>query len=78
MPKQTAWEKAGHFIDKKGMIDNKQLRILIKCDTLKASKYLTDWLSKGLLVLVDPAASKKLRKYTKPGAPKKMSPSEKG
>ncbi|MEZ6186367.1 MAG: ATP-binding protein [Planctomycetota bacterium] len=64
----TLWEMASSFIDREGSIANADLRLLMETDSsLKASKQLKSWVERGLLVVSNPNAGKKSRRYTKPG-----------
>ena len=64
----SVWEQVSAHIDKHGLIANAEVRKLMQTeDTLKASKQLKEWVEIGLLVVANPVAGKRFRKYTKPG-----------
>lgn len=61
------WEQVSDYIDQHGWIANSHVREILRTDdTLKASKLLKEWVEKGLLVVDNPQAGTKARKYTKP------------
>ncbi len=62
----TAWEQVSRYVDKNGWIANKHVRRILRTDdTLKASKFLKEWVDKGLLVVANPEEGTKSRKYAK-------------
>jgi len=64
----TAWEQVSDCIDKQGFISNKEVRkILGTDDVLRASKYLKEWVGRGLIEVVNPHQGTKVRAYAKPG-----------
>jgi ATP-dependent DNA helicase RecG len=64
----TAWEQVNDCIDRQGFISNKEVRkILGTDDVLRASKYLKEWVGRGLLEVVNPQQGTKVRTYAKPG-----------
>ena len=65
----TAWDRVSDFIEKNGSISNKDVRTIISGGVLEASKQLREWVQKGLLVVANPGAAKKQRRYTKPSTP---------
>jgi len=70
----SVWDQVNDFIDKHGSITNAEVRKLVASgDVLSASKQLRAWVSKGLLVVMNPAAAKQHRRYTKPSTPQEFS-----
>jgi ATP-dependent DNA helicase RecG len=66
----SAWDQVNEFIDKHGSISNSEVRKIIpQGGVLEASKQLREWVQKGLLVVVNPAAAKQHRRYAKPSTP---------
>ncbi len=68
----SLWDQVSVFIDKHGRIANRDLCQLGEIDTLRASKFLRQWVKKGLLIIENPEASKKSTAYTKPGVEKEL------
>ena len=68
----SLWDQASAFIDKHGRIANRELCELGDIDTLRASKFLCQWVKKGLLIVENPKAAKKHTTYTKPGIEKEL------
>ena len=65
----SAWVQVSDFIDKHGSIRNAQVRTIMGTDNVLAvSKQIKKWETMGLLVVVDPLASKALRSYVKSGS----------
>ncbi|OGX37903.1 MAG: hypothetical protein A3C53_05835 [Omnitrophica WOR_2 bacterium RIFCSPHIGHO2_02_FULL_68_15] len=64
----SVWDQVNAYLERHRMIANENLRIILRTDdTLKASKLLRGWVKHGLLVAINPKASKRQRSYTKPG-----------
>jgi ATP-dependent DNA helicase RecG len=64
----TVWKQIEAYLEKNDTIGNAEVRALLKKpDTLAASKLIRSWVDSGLLVLSDPAAAKKFRRYRRPG-----------
>ena len=65
----SVWEQVSDFIDRHGSIGNTEVRgFLGTDDTLRASKQIKGWVDRGLLIVANPQAGKRLRRYTKPNA----------
>ena len=63
----SIWDQVSQFIDKHGSVGNAEVRAIMRTDdTLKASKNLRMWVSRGLLVISNPDVAKKYRRYTRP------------
>ena len=63
----SAWRQVSSYIDQNGWIANKHVRKILRTDdTLKASKFLKEWVDKGLLIVCNPDEGTRVRKYTKP------------
>ena len=63
----SAWEQVSHFVDEHGTLSNRHVKEILRTDdTLKASKMLKEWVDKGLLVVANPEAGTRVRKYAKP------------
>ena len=62
----SIWEQVTKFIDKNGTIGNSEVRQLMDVDTLKASRQIREWVERGFLVIANPQAGKRLRRYTRP------------
>ncbi len=68
------WDQVSDYIDKHGSITNADVRKAIATgDVLSASKLLRTWVSKGVLIVMNPAAAKQHRRYTKPSTPQETS-----
>jgi len=66
----TVWDQVEHYLGEHGTIGNAEVRTLMRTDDrVRASKQLSAWVKAGLLVVVDPDASKSQRRYRKPGVP---------
>lgn len=64
----SVWEQVSDFVDKHGVIGNKEVRqILGTEDTLRASRLLKEWVEHGFLEVSNPEQGTRLRHYTKPG-----------
>ncbi len=63
----SAWQQVSHYLDEHGAIRNAEVReILGTEDRIRASRQLREWVDLGLLVVANPEAAKKLRRYSKP------------
>ncbi len=63
----SIWEQVSDHIDQHGSIGNPEVRQLMGTDDkMTASKQLKAWLDQGLIVIDDPYAGKRYRRYTKP------------
>lgn len=63
------WTQVEHYLDDHGVIGNAEVRRLLRTDdTVRASRLLKSWVDRKLLVLADPDAAKKSRRYRRPGA----------
>lgn len=63
----STWDQVSRYIDEHGSIGNVEVRKIMRTDdTLKASKALREWVSRGVLVIADPDAAKQHRRYTRP------------
>jgi len=61
------WDQVSHYIDQHRSITNTELReILGTEDSLRATRQLKEWVSQGQLMIANPNAGKKYRRYTKP------------
>jgi ATP-dependent DNA helicase RecG len=70
----SAWDQVNDSIDKHGSITNAEVRkVMTQGDVLSASKQIREWVSKGLLVVMNPDAAKQYRRYTKPSTPPETS-----
>ena len=64
----TAWEQISAYLDEHGSIGNKDVRKILETeDTLRASRFLKEWVDHGLLVVVNPQQGTRVRAYAKPG-----------
>jgi ATP-dependent DNA helicase RecG len=61
----SAWDQVSDWLDRHGFIANQDVCRIAKLDTLKASKLLTGWRDKGLLVQV-PGRARRNMAYMKP------------
>lgn len=64
LARPSAWDEVSDWIDRQGSIQNAKLCEIAGVDTLKASKLLTTWRDRGLLVSL-PTRGKKNMAYTK-------------
>lgn len=63
----SVWNQVSQFLDRHGYIGNAEVRRIMRSeDTLKASKALRDWVSRGLLTIANPDAAKQHRRYARP------------
>ncbi len=63
----SVWEQVSDFVDKHGSVANREVRQLMETDdTLSASQQLREWVDLGLLVVANPWAGKRIRRYRKP------------
>jgi ATP-dependent DNA helicase RecG len=63
-----AWTQVAEYLGSHPDIGNAEVRkILATDDPVRASKLLRSWMDRGLLVLLDPSASKQRRRYRLPG-----------
>ncbi|MBL8843770.1 MAG: putative DNA binding domain-containing protein [Planctomycetes bacterium] len=63
------WTQVEHHLDAHGVIGNAEVRLLLRTDdTVRASRLLKSWVDRKLLVVADPDAAKKSRRYRRPGA----------
>jgi ATP-dependent DNA helicase RecG len=66
----TAWEQVSLHIDQHGSIGNAEVRKAMETDdVLTASKQIKKWLEQGLLIILNPAAGTRARRYSKPNMP---------
>ncbi len=66
----TAWEQVNRHIDQHGFIGNTEVRAAMETDdVLTASKQLKKWCEQGLLIVVNPEAGTRARRYSKPNMP---------
>lgn len=63
----SLWEQVSDYIDQHGSIANAEVRQLGSGDVLAASKQLRKWVDRGQLVVLNPNAAKRFRRYTKLG-----------
>jgi ATP-dependent DNA helicase RecG len=64
----SAWEQVSDYVDKHGFIGNKEVRgILGTEDVLRASRFLKEWVNRGLLEVANPEVGNRNRRYAKPG-----------
>ena len=65
----TVWEQVSDYLDRYGTIANAEVRRLRGTDdTLGTTRLLKTWLDRGLLVIANPEAGKRSRRYAKPGS----------
>jgi ATP-dependent DNA helicase RecG len=63
----TLWEQVSQYVDLHGSIGNAEVRQLMGTeDVLSASKRIRQWVDMALLVVVNPQAGTKARRYAKP------------
>ena len=66
----TAWEQVSQHIDQHGSIGNTEVRKAMQTDNvLAASKQIKKWLEQGLLIILNPTAGTRARRYSKPNMP---------
>lgn len=62
------WEQVSRYIDEHGAIGNNEVRQLLRTDDRnRASRQLQEWVRQGLLVIQNPSAGKRARRYEKLG-----------
>jgi len=65
-----AWEQVSQYIDQHRSIANTDVRRILGIDdSLRATRKLREWVDQGLLIVANPKAGKKFRRYTKPHLP---------
>jgi len=63
----SLWEQVSQYIDQHGSIGNAEVRQLMgRDDALAASRQIRSWVTRGLLVVTNPHAGKRVRRYAKP------------
>jgi len=63
----TLWEQVSLYIDRHGSIGNAEVRKLKGTENvLQVSKLIRDWVAHGLLIVTNPLAGTKARRYAKP------------
>jgi ATP-dependent DNA helicase RecG len=66
----STWDQVEAYLDKHGEIGNAEVRSLLRTDDpVRTSKLLKSWVDLGLLVISNPNAAKKSRRYRRPGKP---------
>ena len=66
----TAWEQVSLHIDQHGSIGNTEVRKAMETENvLAASKQIKKWLEQGLLIILNPTAGTRSRRYSKPNMP---------
>jgi ATP-dependent DNA helicase RecG len=61
------WDQVSRYIDEHGGIGNNEVRQLMETDDrMRATRQLQEWVRQGLLVIDNPEAGKKSRRYRKP------------
>lgn len=61
------WEQVSRYIEENGAIGNNEVRQLMETDDrMRATRQLQEWVRQGLLVIDNPEAGKKSRRYRKP------------
>jgi len=66
----SLWEQVSDYINRHGSIGNAEVRQLMGTDdVLGVSKLIREWVSLGVLVVANPQAGPKHRRYTKPETP---------
>ena len=66
----SAWEQVSLHIEEHGSIGNTEVRKAMETDNvLAASKQIKKWVEQGLLVILNPAAGTRARRYSKPNMP---------
>ncbi|MGH7139090.1 MAG: ATP-binding protein [Pirellulales bacterium] len=63
----TAWEQVSQYVEKNYTVSNAEVRQLLgTTDVLATSRQIKGWVDAGVLVVTNPHAAKRLRRYTKP------------
>ena len=66
----SLWEQVSAYIDRNGSVGNAEVRQLMGTDNvLGVSKLIREWVDLGVLVVANPQAGPKHRRYTKPETP---------
>ena len=66
----SLWEQVSDYIDRNGSVGNAEVRQLMGTDNvLGVSKLIREWVDLGVLVVANPQAGPKHRRYTKPETP---------
>lgn len=66
--KPSAWDQVDHLLRGKPFITNADVRSILNTDNpIAASRLIRGWVDTGLLVVVDQTASKRDRRYRRPG-----------
>jgi ATP-dependent DNA helicase RecG len=69
----SVWDQVTAHLDRHITIGNAEVRKLLKRDdTLAASKLIRTWVDAGLLLVSDPNAAKRYRRYERPGTHEKL------
>lgn len=63
----STWDSINKYIDEHGTIGNAEVRQEMGTDVLTASKQIRKWIDRGLLIVTNPDAGTKVRRYGKPG-----------
>lgn len=64
----SVWTQVDAHLEKHGTIGNAEVRRLLRTDdSVKASKLIHGWVESGLLVVDNPTAGKRARRYRRPG-----------
>lgn len=64
----SIWQQVSDYINHHGSIGNAEVRTLLgTADTLRASKLIRSWCDLGLLVVANPDAGTRIRRYARPG-----------
>lgn len=64
----SAWQQVEHYLGAHGDIGNTEVRSILGTeDPLRASKLLRAWVERGLLVVANPTAGKRTRRYRRAG-----------
>jgi ATP-dependent DNA helicase RecG len=65
----SLWEQVSQYVDQHGSIGNAEVRQLMGTENvLSVSKLIRDWVDRGLLVVANPQAGTRVRRYAKPGS----------
>lgn len=60
----TAWDQVVACVEERGSIGNAEVRTILRTDDpVRASKLLKEWVTAGLLVVVNPTSAKQHRRY---------------
>lgn len=60
----TAWDQVAAYVEERGNIGNAEVRAILGTDDpVRASKALKEWVSAGLLLVVNPDSAKQYRRY---------------